>query len=258
MKRVFLLVAIWATSLSFGQNIFPASGNVGIGTNTPLQKLTIDTRQASSNAGVPTNIGTNQNGIMRLQVDGNSWGETLDFGMNVLPTYAWLQATNRGNLSVNYNLSLNPNGGNIGIGTTSPMEKLDVCGTIRAKEVKVDLLGACVPDYVFAKDYKLKSLQEVEDYIKQNNHLPEIPSAKEIEKNGLMLAEMNMSLLKKVEEMTLYMIMQNKFVIEQNKRIEIQQKESNVQFKEIKKLKNENKNLSERFSKIENQLKKTN
>lgn len=96
--------------------------------------------------------------------------------------------------------------GNVGIGTGTPDEKLTVKGKIHAQEVKVDLLGALVPDYVFANDYKLKSLKEVEAYIKQNNHLPEIPSAQEIEKKGLMLAEMNMSLLKKIEEITLYMI----------------------------------------------------
>jgi hypothetical protein len=96
--------------------------------------------------------------------------------------------------------------GNIGVGTASPDEKLTVKGKIHTQEVKVDLLGPLVPDYVFANDYKLKSLQEVEEYIKQNSHLPEIPSAQEIEKNGLMLAEMNMSLLKKIEELTLYMI----------------------------------------------------
>ena len=96
--------------------------------------------------------------------------------------------------------------GNVGIGTAIPDEKLTVKGKIHTQEVKVDMAGPLVPDYVFANDYKLKSLQEVEEYIKQNSHLPEIPSAKEIEKNGLMLAEMNMSLLKKIEELTLYMI----------------------------------------------------
>ncbi|MHC0446348.1 hypothetical protein ACWA1F_13140 [Flavobacterium sp. 3-218] len=104
-------------------------------------------------------------------------------------------------------------GGNLGIGTIVPDEKLTVKGKIHTQEVRVDMAGALVPDYVFADDYKLKSLQEIESYIKENKHLPEIPSAKEIEKNGLMLAEMNMALLKKVEEMTLY-------IIEQNKRIE--------------------------------------
>ena len=115
--------------------------------------------------------------------------------------------------------------GNVGIGTINPDEKLTVKGKIHTQEVRVDMTGplaATVPDYVFANDYKLKSLEEVETYIKQNSHLPEIPSAKEIEKNGLMLAEMNMSLLKKMEEMTLYMIEQNKKISEleqQNKRL---------------------------------------
>jgi hypothetical protein len=96
---------------------------------------------------------------------------------------------------------------NVGIGTLSPDEKLTVKGKIHTQEVRVDMAGPlAVPDYVFSNSYNLKSLQEVEEYIKQNSHLPEIPSAKEIEKNGLMLAEMNMSLLKKIEELTLYMI----------------------------------------------------
>ncbi|WP_264536599.1 tail fiber protein [Flavobacterium sp. N1736] len=111
--------------------------------------------------------------------------------------------------------------GNVGIGTIVPDEKLTVKGKIHTQEVRVDMAGPLVPDYVFANDYKLKSLQEVEDYIKENKHLPEIPSAQEIEKNGLMLAEMNMSLLKKMEEMTLYMIEMKKENEKQNKEIKI-------------------------------------
>jgi hypothetical protein len=110
--------------------------------------------------------------------------------------------------------------GNVGIGTKTPDTKLTVNGNIHAKEVKIDL-SIPVPDYVFASDYKLKSLLEVEAYIKQNNHLPEIPSAQEIEKNGLMLAEMNMVLLKKMEEMTLYVIEQNRISQELIKKVEI-------------------------------------
>ncbi|MCV9928245.1 tail fiber protein [Flavobacterium sp. LS1R49] len=110
--------------------------------------------------------------------------------------------------------------GKIGIGTTKPDEKLTVNGKIHAQEVRIDLAyPMTVPDYVFANDYKLKSLQEVEEFIKQNSHLPEVPSAKEIEKNGLMLAEMNMSLLKKIEELTLYSIEQNKEIQKQNNKI---------------------------------------
>ncbi len=100
--------------------------------------------------------------------------------------------------------------GNIGIGTPSPDEKLTVKGKIHTQEVRVDMLGPLVPDYVFENDYKIKTLEEVENYIKANKHLPEVPSAQEIEENGLMLAEMNMTLLKKMEEMTLYMIQMKK------------------------------------------------
>ena len=111
-------------------------------------------------------------------------------------------------------------GNNVGIGTMNPDEKLTVKGKIHTQEVRVDMAGALVPDYVFENDYKLKTLPEVEEFIKENKHLPEIPSAKEIEKNGLMLAEINMALLKKMEEMTLYMIEQNKKIENLEKKIE--------------------------------------
>jgi hypothetical protein len=99
------------------------------------------------------------------------------------------------------------NDGNIGIGTTSPDSKLTVNGTIHAKEVKVDL-SIQGPDYVFEKDYNLMSLEEIKAYIEKHKHLPEVPSAKEMETNGVNLSEMNMLLLKKVEELTLHSIKQ--------------------------------------------------
>ena len=71
--------------------------------------------------------------------------------------------------------------------------------------MKVDL-NVPGPDYVFEKNYDLRPLTEVEAYINQNKHLPEIPAAKEMEQNGVNLGEMNMMLLKKVEELTLYVI----------------------------------------------------
>ncbi|OHT44973.1 autotransporter outer membrane beta-barrel domain-containing protein [Flavobacterium tructae] len=101
-----------------------------------------------------------------------------------------------------------PNG-NVGIGSKNPDAKLTVNGDIHATEVRINT-NIPVPDYVFLNDYRLRTLQEVEDYIKKNSHLPEIPSAKEIEKDGLLLAEMNLHLLKKIEEVTLYLIQQNK------------------------------------------------
>jgi hypothetical protein len=101
--------------------------------------------------------------------------------------------------------------GNVGIGTLTLREALSVNGSIRSKQIKVEI--ANWPDYVFKKDYTLISLSEVKTYIDQNQHLPDMPSAQEIAKDGLNLVEMNKLLLKKVEELTVYLI-------EQNKRIE--------------------------------------
>jgi hypothetical protein len=193
------------------------NGNVGIGEPNPYSKLAIKdgnqilnflTNQKLVGTWPPTSEGT----TMTIQSSGTSSGN-LAFAT--------------GNTE---NMRIIPNG-NVGIGTPIPDSKLTVNGKIHAQEVKIDLLSPMtVPDYVFASDYKLKTLQEVEEYIKQNNHLPEIPSAKEIEKNGLMLAEMNLILLKKMEEMTLYMI-------DFKKEMDVLKEENKIQKEEIKMLK---------------------
>jgi hypothetical protein len=76
------------------------------------------------------------------------------------------------------------------------------------------------PDYVFKKDYNLPTLAEIKDYTDKNHHLPGVPAAAEMEKNGINLGEMNMVLLKKVEELTLYLMEQNKQLQKQQKEIE--------------------------------------
>jgi hypothetical protein len=98
--------------------------------------------------------------------------------------------------------------GNVGIGTTNPTEKLAVNGKIRAKEVIVESSGWS--DYVFADDYKLQSLADVEAQIKTNKHLPGVPSAQEVAEKGVSVGDMQAVLLAKIEELTLHVINQQK------------------------------------------------
>jgi hypothetical protein len=108
------------------------------------------------------------------------------------------------------NLALNPDGGYVGIGTTNPTQKLSVDGTVLAKKVKVSQSATDWPDYVFDSSYQLTPLYQVEKYIQQNKHLPEVPSAAEVKKDGIDLGDNQAVLLKKIEELTLYIIEQNK------------------------------------------------
>jgi hypothetical protein len=108
--------------------------------------------------------------------------------------------------------------GDVGIGTTNTHGyRLAVNGKILCTNLKVQLESEW-PDFIFRKDYKLTPLPEVEKFIDIHNHLPGIPSASDIEKNGIDVGDMNVGLLKKVEELTLY-------IIEQQKQIENQQKQ---------------------------------
>jgi trimeric autotransporter adhesin len=116
------------------------------------------------------------------------------------------------------------NGVNVGIGTTAPDSKLAVKGIIHAEEVKVDL-NVTAPDYVFESDYKLANLTDIKEYVDKNHHLPEIPSAAQFAKEGINLSEMNMKLLKKVEELTLYLIDQQKQLKQQGEQINKMQKQ---------------------------------
>ena len=107
------------------------------------------------------------------------------------------------NDSHNGNVLIANGGGNVGIGTTNPTYKLSVNGNIRSKEVIVETGWA---DYVFDKKYKRLPLAEVEKFIAENNHLPNVPSAEDIQTNGLKVGEMQTKMMEKIEELTLYVI----------------------------------------------------
>lgn len=114
--------------------------------------------------------------------------------------------------------NLTERNGMIGIGTTRPDATLTVKGNIHTREVMVDLNGAVAPDYVFEKyfegksrlypDYHFPTLEEVGDYVEEHHHLPGVPSAAAMEEEGISLKEMNLILLQKIEELTLYTLEQ--------------------------------------------------
>ena len=106
---------------------------------------------------------------------------------------------------------------NVGIGTVSPQSKLDVRGTGHFFKVVVESSWC---DYVFEDDYELMSIAELEKFVKINKHLPEIPSEVEVAENGIDVGEMNKLLLKKIEELSLY-------IIEQEKRLKALESEIN-------------------------------
>ncbi len=107
--------------------------------------------------------------------------------------------------------------GKVGIGTTSLNYELNVDGTIRAKEIKVETGWS---DFVFADNYNLMPLDKLEQHIKVNRSLPGIPTEKEVLKDGVNLGEMQAKLLKKIEELTLYVIDQDKELNKLKKEVE--------------------------------------
>jgi hypothetical protein len=111
----------------------------------------------------------------------------------------------------------------VGTSTAATGYQLSVAGKMACTEVLVESTVNW-PDYVFAEDYNLMSLQELEQSIKQNNHLPGIPSAKEVGENGVLLGDMQKKLLEKIEQLTLYTIEQDKQISELQKKVETLEK----------------------------------
>ena len=133
-----------------------------------------------------------------------------------------------------FNVGLND--GKVGIGTIDTgSHRLAVEGSIGAREIKVEATGWS--DFVFEKEYKLPTLTQVENHIKEKGHLKDIPSAAEVKKDGFFLGEMDAKLLQKIEELTLYTIEQ--------------EKELKKQKEEIDQLKNQNKELLKLAKEIE-------
>lgn len=214
---------------------------MGAGTTSSTNTFTLRNSQGD------TLFRMRDDGRMGIGYNGSSYGRTINlggtginfytsnevaFGGAIFPTDTSLVIwSNSG--SANY-LVFQPSWGNTGIGTYTPNAKfhlngaqliggntariaaghvLSVDGRVIAEEVTVQN-STSWPDYVFEKNYKLMSLEELSLFIKNNKHLPNIPAASVVEKEGIQLGEMNRKLMEKVEELTLY-------ILELNKRIKV-------------------------------------
>lgn len=183
-------------------------GRIGIGTTLPQAKLQVTYASAVNDPQIK--IHQTNSDFARLSFSNNT---TSNYW-----TIAGMSSATNDNARLNfYNnvygdvMSLTGNG-NVCIGTTTPATgyKLSVNGKIICEEMKVQL-HANWPDYVFDKEYSLMPIEELEQSIKANKHLPGFAPAPEAEKEGgFHVGEMQIKLLEKVEELTLYLIQQDK------------------------------------------------
>lgn len=200
-------------SASGGTNnygILVPNGKVGIGTTTPRALVVV--------SGAPnTNGGNGSVGALVETYDNSATGANTTYGgiaFASFPGYDYSVGKKTVNNSTYFQIRRQDGvelltidaSGNTGIGTTSMgTAKLAVEGKIEAREVVVTSTNP-FPDYVFENNYQIISLDKLEQSIKDNKRLPDMPSSKEVERNGLNLGEMQVKLLKKVEELTLYVI----------------------------------------------------
>lgn len=205
--------AQWSTA---GTHIYNTnSGGVGIGTLSPLGLLQVGAKSIGYGSIVMNDAG-NSTALASIDLYG---------GYTKWATFSSDNLTGKvvvGNMQA-YPFSLQTNGtdrlyidaeGKIGIGVSLPSEKLSVAGNVAVNGVistrKIIVKQVGWSDYVFQKGYKLKSISSLEKFINENGHLPDVPSAKEVEEKGISVGDNQALLLKKIEELTLYIIQQQK------------------------------------------------
>jgi len=220
-KLTLLLVLLTYYTLSFGQ-LYDSTDKVGVGISNPVKKF-----QVEDGLNMKLSLGVQQSftGSLEPSIFISRWlgtGTTYDSTI--------IHALRNGNTGYRLGFSTLRNhddndfsgystkmflsqSGNLGIGTLDTgIHRLAVEGSIGAREIKV--LPSGWSDYVFNKEYSLPTLEEVELYINQFGHLKDIPSAKDVEENGILLGKMDSKLLLKIEELTLYIIEQNKKIVD--------------------------------------------
>jgi hypothetical protein len=206
--------------VGWGFNFNATTGNVGIGRIASNSRLELDDMNGGDIAFYKNNIlagrmiGTDST----LQING-TYGSSLCFPNPCPAKDIILQAPG--------NILLGSYSGNVGIGTNTPTARLHVItnmmvgsgspatgytlsvnGKIISEELKVQM-DANWPDYVFDKAYKLMSIDELHQFIKTNKHLVNLPTAAQVENEGILVGDMQKRLTEKIEELTLYIIQLN-------------------------------------------------
>jgi len=213
MKKQILSLAIFASAVLSAQiytptggingtTINPSNGNIGIGTDSPYTTLDV-----SGNFRV-----TNNNNYFFYDGAGDL---KLSYQTRGSGGRAIVHDTNN-TLALNYDNDFT-GGTRIGYTFLVKGDNASLQGKFEAKEIKVTLSPTA--DFVFEEKYNLPKLEDVEKHIKEKKHLPEIASAKEMEKNGVNVGEFQIKLLQKIEELTLYTIEQNKRIKELEQQI---------------------------------------
>ena len=287
MKKLIVNVVCFFPIIAVAQSqIYEANSNVGISNSNPQYKLDVTGKINATDqvhfrnnifvynsSAVPTITLKNDNGETAnpangAVISGSAYGGAIRFGNNFTNTggtYRYLQLGRINNSNTFTPIIYLPSESlNVGIGISSPTEKLHVSGNILATGKiyigTVDVTkttpyilavnGSAVftqavvksyanwPDYVFTSNYKLPSLQSIESFIKTYKHLPDIPSSDDINRNGIDLGNNQGLLLKKIEELTLYIIEQNKKIQELQGKAISQSKKINLLSDQILDLEN--------------------
>ena len=198
-----------------GNNIWRQSGNVGIGINPSQYKFDLVGKMrvndeifgnSSGSSSKLTIYGRDDNSSGKIEI----WNGTAGSSIKLVA-----RANGHIEFFTNSTSRMSIHDEFVELGNPNTIVGLKVHGKIDAEEIEVHVLGWS--DFVFGKDYKLKPLNEVEDFIIEHGHLPDVPSETEVLENGINVAAMNALLLQKIEELTLYVIELEKKIEKQNK-----------------------------------------